>query len=375
MDLDGAVVLVTGASRGLGEAFVAELRDRGVAKIYAGARNPGAVATPGVVAVALDITDPGDVERAAVECRDVTVVINNAGISTGTSLLTGSLDDARAEFDTNVFGTLAVTRAFAPVLAANGGGALINVLSVLSWISIPATGAYCAAKAAALSMTNSIRLELAAQGTQVLAVHVGYIDTDMAAAVDAPKNDPHAVAATVLDGLVAGAEEVLVDDLSRNVKASLSGPTAGSEPDSESPAVTSGAPRLVDDPGAVPSGFVASAGLVVDEATSTLVRGHIDIDDTHHTPWGIVHGGVYSTAVESAASIGASGAVRERDMVAVGLTNTTQFLRSITKGRVAVEAHALNQGRTQQLWQVDVRDDRDRLLAHGEVRLQNLAAS
>ena len=118
--------------------------------------------------------------------------------------------------------------------------------------------------------------------------------------------------------------------------------------------------------------FVRAAGLELDEVSGTRVTGHIDLSEDHHTPWGIVHGGVYATAIESAASIGASTAVRERGMVAVGLTNTTHFLRSVTDGRVLVEAEALHQGRSQQLWRVDVRDDRDRLLAHGEVRLQNL---
>ncbi len=136
---------------------------------------------------------------------------------------------------------------------------------------------------------------------------------------------------------------------------------------------TTGSPSL--DPVSLTeaSAFVAAAGLVLDEVSATEVVGHIDLrPDQHHTPWGIVHGGVYATAVESAASIGASTAVRDRSMVAVGLTNTTQFLRSVTEGRVQVRAEALNQGRTQQLWQVDVRDGTDRLLAHGEVRLQNV---
>ena len=118
--------------------------------------------------------------------------------------------------------------------------------------------------------------------------------------------------------------------------------------------------------------FVRAAGLALDEVSGNRVTGHIDLGEDHHTPWGIVHGGVYATAIESAASIGASTAVRERGMVAVGLTNTTHFLRSVTAGRVLVEAEALHQGRSQQLWRADVRDDRDRLLAHGEVRLQNL---
>jgi uncharacterized protein (TIGR00369 family) len=118
--------------------------------------------------------------------------------------------------------------------------------------------------------------------------------------------------------------------------------------------------------------FVRAAGLELDEVSGTRVTGHIDLSEDHHTPWGIVHGGVYATAIESAASIGASTAIRERGMVAVGLTNTTHFLRSVAAGRALVEAEALHQGRSQQLWRVDVRDDRDRLLAHGEVRLQNL---
>jgi uncharacterized protein (TIGR00369 family) len=121
--------------------------------------------------------------------------------------------------------------------------------------------------------------------------------------------------------------------------------------------------------------FVRAAGLQVDDVTGQRVVGHIDLGPDHHTPWGIVHGGVYTSAIESAASIGASTAVREQNMVAVGLTNTTHFLRSATAGRVQVKAVALNQGRTQQLWQVDIQDEQGRLLAHGEVRLQNLAAS
>ncbi|MGH9097732.1 MAG: PaaI family thioesterase [Acidimicrobiales bacterium] len=123
------------------------------------------------------------------------------------------------------------------------------------------------------------------------------------------------------------------------------------------------------------SAFVAAAGLIADEVGGTRVSGHIELGPEHHTPWGIVHGGVYTTAIESAASIGASTAVKDRGMVAVGLTNTTQFLRSVTSGRVNVEAVALNQGRTQQLWQVDIRDGAGKLVAHGELRLQNLTAS
>jgi 1,4-dihydroxy-2-naphthoyl-CoA hydrolase len=124
---------------------------------------------------------------------------------------------------------------------------------------------------------------------------------------------------------------------------------------------------------AMQTGFLAAAGLEVDDLTPTRVVGHIELGPDHHTPWGIVHGGVYSTAVESAASLGASAAVEDRGQVAVGLTNTTHFVRALTAGRVSITAVALNQGRTQQLWQVDVKDQTGRLVAHGEVRLQNVA--
>jgi len=120
--------------------------------------------------------------------------------------------------------------------------------------------------------------------------------------------------------------------------------------------------------------FLRAAGLIFDEITATRVTGHLDLGPDHHTPWGIVHGGVYTTAVESAASVGASTAVRDQAQVAVGLTNTTHFLRSATQGRVSVDATALSQGRTQQLWRVDITDESGRLIAHGEVRLQNVAA-
>jgi 1,4-dihydroxy-2-naphthoyl-CoA hydrolase len=123
------------------------------------------------------------------------------------------------------------------------------------------------------------------------------------------------------------------------------------------------------------SAFLRVAGLVFDEITADRVTGHLQLGPEHHTPWGIVHGGVYTTAVESAASVGASHAVRDKGQVAVGLTNTTHFLRSLTAGRVNVEAAALSQGRTQQLWRVDITDESGRLIAHGELRLQNIAGT
>jgi uncharacterized protein (TIGR00369 family) len=375
----GATVLVTGANRGIGKAFVQGLLQRGAAKVYAGVRDVDTVDTASieggdrVVPIRLDISDASSVAAAATSCADVTIVVNNAGITTGASLLTGDLDDIRRDLDVNFFGSLGMTRAFAPVLEANGGGAFVNMLSALSWLSLPQTGAYCAAKAASLSMTNSLRVELAAQGTSVVAVHVGYVDTDMTAGISGPKTDPRDVVAGALDALEAGRAEVLVDDVSRHVRAALSGDLSALYPT----VVAAGAvgPRAEASSLEQSSAFVAAAGLVLDDVSATHITGHVDVGEDHHTPWGIVHGGVYATAIESAASIGATTAVQAQGMVAVGLTNTTHFLRSITKGRADVTAVALNQGRTQQLWQVDVKDDRGRLLAHGEVRLQNVAGT
>ncbi|MCW0214999.1 MAG: SDR family oxidoreductase [Pseudonocardia sp.] len=221
--LSGSVALVTGANRGLGRALVDALLERGAKTVYAAVRDPASITDPRVTPVRLDVTDPASVAAAAELAADVTVVINNAGIAGGGSLLGPSLDVARAELETNFFGTVTVTREFAPVLARNGGGAVVNVLSVLSWLALPASGSYSASKAAALSFTNSARAELAEQGTQVLAVHVGYMDTDMTAAIDAPKSSPVGVAGQVLDALEAGRDEVLADELSRQVKSGLSG--------------------------------------------------------------------------------------------------------------------------------------------------------
>ncbi len=224
MNVEGSVALVTGANRGLGASLCAALLERGAAKVYAGARDVDSVTMDGVEPIRLDITSPDDIAAAAATCRDVTLLINNAGIGTGTLALAENAQEmAQREFDTNVLGPLAMSSAFAPILGANGGGALVNVLSVLAWFSSPSTALYCAAKAASWSLTNSIRQELHAQGTQVVALHVGYMDTDMTAGINAPKSSPDDVAAQVMDGLEAGHFEVLADDISRNVRAALSG--------------------------------------------------------------------------------------------------------------------------------------------------------
>ena len=215
--------LVTGANRGLGRRFAEQLVERG-AKVYAAARRPETIDVPGVIPVQLDITDPESVARAAEVAGDVNVVINNAGVSTGASLLTGSLDDVRLEMETHYYGTLAVTREFVPIIEANGGGSILNVLSVLSWFHAPAIGAYSAAKAAGWAMTDALRQELAPRGIHVASLHVGYMDTDMADGVPADqKTDPSVVAKLALDGLFAGEPEILADDLTRAVKSQLSG--------------------------------------------------------------------------------------------------------------------------------------------------------
>jgi NAD(P)-dependent dehydrogenase (short-subunit alcohol dehydrogenase family) len=224
MKIEGSVALVTGANRGLGAAFCRALLDRGAAKVYATARDLQKLDHDGVVAVELDVTSAADIASAADRCGDVTLLINNAGIGTGTSVLAdNAVEAARREFETNVFGPLALSRAFAPTLKVNGGGAIVNVLSVLAWVSMPTTAIYCASKAAGWSLTNSLRQELIAQNTRVLGLYVGYMDTDMTVGIDAPKSDPLAVADQTLDGVESGAHEVLADDISRHVRSALSG--------------------------------------------------------------------------------------------------------------------------------------------------------
>jgi NAD(P)-dependent dehydrogenase (short-subunit alcohol dehydrogenase family) len=224
MKIQKSVALVTGANRGLGLSFARALVARG-AKVYAGARDPSSIRLPGVVPVALDVTDPEQVAAAARLAGDVQIVINNAGIARMTGLLADdALAAARAELETNVFGPLQLSRAFAPVLKRNGGGAIVNVLSVLSWATLPVLGTYSVSKAAAWSLTNGLRNELRAQGTQVVGLHVGYMDTDMAALAPEPKASPDDVARQALDALEAGELEVLADEISRQVKAGLSAP-------------------------------------------------------------------------------------------------------------------------------------------------------
>jgi NAD(P)-dependent dehydrogenase (short-subunit alcohol dehydrogenase family) len=220
--IDGSVALVTGAGRGLGQVFARELVARGAARVYGAARNPAAVTEPGVTPIALDITDAKRVAQVARECADVTVLVNNAGVMKASPFVGApSLDAARLEMETNYFGTLSMCRAFAPVLAAAGGGAIVNMLSVASFASYPLDPSYGASKAAEWSLTNGIRMELSGQGTLVVAVHASFIDTDMAGGIDMPKISPESVARQAFDAVEQGDIEVLADDRTKFVKASL----------------------------------------------------------------------------------------------------------------------------------------------------------
>lgn len=221
MKVEGATALVTGANRGLGAAIAQALLDSGV-KVYGAARDTTSITNQDVIPVSLDVTNADDIANAARTCGDVSIVVNNAGIlRSSASLAPGAIDAARAEMETNFFGVMRMAQTFTPVLRENGGGALVNVLSVLSFISMPQGATYSASKAAAWSLTNALRLELRHQGTLVVAVHAGFIDTDMAAGVQAEKVSPQSVATQIVAAIEADAEEVLADPTSAMVKAAL----------------------------------------------------------------------------------------------------------------------------------------------------------
>ena len=222
MKLQDAVVLITGANRGIGLAFAEAALARGARKVYAGTRSPCDFSNRSFVPLKLDVTSDNDVAVAARICNDVTLVVNNAGIARSGGLLkAGTSDSARMQFETNVFGILRMTQAFAPVLAENGGGAFLNVLSAASWINSGAMTAYAVSKAAAWSLTNGLRNELRPQGTQVLGLHVGFVDTDLTRGLDVVKVSPQSVVATALDALEAGASEVLADERAQTIKRGL----------------------------------------------------------------------------------------------------------------------------------------------------------
>lgn len=221
MNIEGSIALVTGANRGIGKVFAEELLARGAAKVYAGVRDVDALADDRLVAVRLDVTDLEQVAAAAQELSDVQIVVNNAGMGGVSTPLTADLDRARAELEVNYLGLAAMTQAFAPVLAANGGGAFINMLSVVSWVGVPNLATYSASKAAAWNFSNAARIELARAGTEVVGVHVGYVDTDLTAGLPVEKIAPQAVAVSALDALEQGRPEAIVDEFSRGVKAAL----------------------------------------------------------------------------------------------------------------------------------------------------------
>lgn len=224
--ISGSIAVVTGGQRGLGKHLAAQLLARGAHKVYVTARKPDEPDDPRLVAVTADITDPASVAALASAAADARIVINNAGLwSPMTYLEDTDLSDATALFATNFFGTLRVVQAFAPILKTNGGSAFVNINSLAAWAA--GQDAYNASKAALWSATNSLRLHLHEQGTQVLGVHVGPIDTDMARPLNVPKSPPEFVAGKILDALERADSEVLVDDATRAVKAALSGPVEG----------------------------------------------------------------------------------------------------------------------------------------------------
>ena len=225
MKIENAVVLVTGANRGIGLAFAHELLARGARKVYAAARNPSTITLPGVQALQLDVTKPDEVAAAVKHAAEVTLVINNAGIAQpGGFLAADSEAVARRIFETNFFGVLNMSKAFAPVLKANGGGALLNVLSVASWLNGSELAAYSASKSAAWSLTNALRYELAGQKTQVMGLHMAYVDTDLTRGFDVQKSSAEDIVLRALDGLEAGADEVLADALTQQVRQGLAAP-------------------------------------------------------------------------------------------------------------------------------------------------------
>ena len=220
--LEGRTVLVTGSNGGLGAEFVQQALDRGATRVYASARTPRDWVDTRVVSLSLDLTDAESIALAVKTASDVDLVVNNAAIlpPEDNSVATGTEEVLRQIFETNFFGNLRVAKAFAPVLAANGGGALLNVLSLAAWLPVPT--AYAASKAALWSATNALRVELAAQGTTVTALIMGMVDTAATARWDLPKVSPASVVAQAYDGVVLGTFEVLADDDSRDIKSRLS---------------------------------------------------------------------------------------------------------------------------------------------------------
>ena len=223
MKLKNATVLITGANRGIGLAFAKALLARGARKVYAGARDPSTIKLEGVTPLRLDVNSPADIAAAVEQAGDVNLVINNAGIAALGSFKAADAEEVlRRHLETNVLGVLRVSQAFAPALARNGGGALLNVASVASWISGPMLANYAVSKAAVWSLSNGLRNDMREQGTQVTTLHMGFVDTDLVDGLDVPKSTPEAIVQLALDALEAGADEVLADEFTQQVKQGLS---------------------------------------------------------------------------------------------------------------------------------------------------------
>lgn len=223
-NLEGCVALVTGSNRGLGKVFCEHLLRAGAGKVYAGARDPSKIHTAEarIVPIRLDVTCTADIVAAAQRCQDLTLLVNNAGIARSSPMIHKEAEDAaRAEMNTNFFGPLAMVQHFAPLLARNGGGAIINVLSTSSWITNPFLATYSASKMAAAALTDAIRIQLRPNGTRVVGVYAGFIDTDMVAHIARPKTSPHQIVERSLSGLTNGVERVLADDRAVEVDARL----------------------------------------------------------------------------------------------------------------------------------------------------------
>ncbi len=224
----GSVALVTGANRGIGRAVVEALIARGAAKVYAAARNIEALAdlvaagSGRVVALALDITSDESVALAKAIASDVTLLINNAGALAPGSQLSTSIEQLKLNLDVNYYGTLRTASAFAPVIEANGGGSIANVLSAVSFASVPGFGAYSASKAAAHSLTQGLRAELGPKGVKISGIYPGPVDTDMAKALEGvEKATPASVAAEILDGIEAGDDYILPDPMAKQAYATF----------------------------------------------------------------------------------------------------------------------------------------------------------
>jgi len=228
MDIANSIALVTGANGGLGQYYVEALRSQGAAKIYAGARSPKALEAlvadnPNIVIpIALDITDEQSVSQVAAQCQDVTLLINNAGVGFNQGLIAApDLSHARMEIDVNYFGTLMMCRAFAPVLKQNGGGAIVNMVSMVARVNLPFNGSYSASKAATLSLTQGVRAELASQGTLVIAVLPATIDIGMGKSYPDPKVSPEEVVSDALQAVIDGVEEVYPGEQAKQMAAQL----------------------------------------------------------------------------------------------------------------------------------------------------------